>query len=89
LTPAIWDHLAGSNPLVNAQSTVDVLAGRGTPQQSEIVALNAAVVLHTIGVESDLSIAFARCCELLRSGAGERKLVELRRALQLIPPATA
>lgn len=47
---------------------VEILHG-GRSDAADVVALNAAVVFHVVGVERELPAAFERARELLRSGA--------------------
>jgi anthranilate phosphoribosyltransferase len=52
----------------SCKAFMEILAGARSPA-ADVVALNAAVVFHAIGVEEKLVPAFERARGLLRSGA--------------------
>ena len=79
-----WDDLAGLDPMASARLVQTILAGRGSPQQTDLVALNAAVTLRAVGAAGSLDLkgAFRECRALLEKGAAGEVLGKLRAALQ-------
>jgi anthranilate phosphoribosyltransferase len=70
--------LRGHAPAEAAECCERILSGNGTAAQTEIVALNAAAVLTSLGLYPDLPVAFQVAVELLNQGKALRKLHELR-----------
>lgn len=66
--------LAGGGANENARILVDILEGRGTAAQTDIVAWNAAMALRTAGKAADLTEGLALARESIASGAAERVL---------------
>jgi anthranilate phosphoribosyltransferase len=60
---------------------LEILGGARTPA-ADVVALNAAVVFHAIGVEPDLRAAFERARGLLATGAAGRAFERAREVAQ-------
>ncbi|MBV9719191.1 MAG: anthranilate phosphoribosyltransferase [Candidatus Eremiobacteraeota bacterium] len=67
ITSSVSTPTGGSVARSYAEFT-DILTGAPSPA-SDVVALNAAVVFHAIGVEEELMAAFERARSLLQSGA--------------------
>lgn len=82
LTEVTMDELAGRAPMGAARLLKKVLAGKGTRQQTEVVALNGAAVLWRLDRYDSLSSAFDACMSLLREGRPAEKLAALRDALK-------
>ena len=78
---ADWNDLAGTTALQSGALLVRVLAGEGTRPQTEIVALNAAVTVLASGRANDLGSAYALTLDLVKGGAGARKLAQLQGVL--------
>lgn len=84
LAPAPTSALAGGDPQENAEILTQVLQGRGTIAQRDVVALNAALVLEVsgqigaIGDPTTRSKALAQTQTILASGAAWDKLTALR-----------
>jgi anthranilate phosphoribosyltransferase len=76
--PPSGDALQGYEPAAAAECCEQILGGKGSTAQTEIVALNAAVVLADLGLFSDLSAAFQESVHLLKHGEALRKLQHLR-----------
>jgi anthranilate phosphoribosyltransferase len=72
------DALRGDEPAAAAECCQRILAGQGTPAQTEIVALNAAVVLADLGLFADLSTALEAALRILKNGEAMQKLQQLR-----------
>lgn len=70
--------LDGLEPTEAAACCERILAGHGTAAQTEIVALNAGVVLASLGRYSDWQAGFQAAAQLLKEGAGYAKLKALR-----------
>ena len=68
--------LIGGDPAHNATITREVLSGRGTAAQRDIVALNSGAALYTAGAAPTLESGVTRALEILASGAGYEKLEE-------------
>jgi anthranilate phosphoribosyltransferase len=66
--------LAGGDPAQNASITHEVLAGRGTSAQRDMVALNAGAALYTANAAPTLEAGVKRALEIIQSGAGLEKL---------------
>jgi anthranilate phosphoribosyltransferase len=76
------DELQGSDPAESADICAAILAGRGSPAQTDIVAVNAAVVLAEIGAAASVRSGLDEARRLLREGAALRKLEQLRERMQ-------
>jgi anthranilate phosphoribosyltransferase len=83
LTPADKAALRGGEVDENAAILRDVLQGRGTPAQQDVVALNAALALKVAGIaqgasfEAAIADGIERARNILSSGAGWDKLEAL------------
>ncbi|ADV67836.1 anthranilate phosphoribosyltransferase [Deinococcus maricopensis] len=60
--------LAGGDAAENAAITRDVLQGRGTPAQQDVVTLNAGAALYVAGLCPSLPAGVERARDVLRSG---------------------
>jgi len=78
IRPPSGDALQGYEPTEAAECCQRILAGSGSAAQTEIVALNAAVVLAALGLFSDLAAAFQAALDILRDGEALKKLHDLR-----------
>ena len=74
LTPAPIEALRGGEAPQNAQITLEILKGKGTQAQREVVLLNTAATLMVDGLASDMQEALERAKEAIDSGAGLKKL---------------
>lgn len=74
--------LAGGSPEENAGVILEVLGGRGPEGAKAAVLLNAAGALYVAGSGDTLGACLALARDGLESGAGARKLEELREASQ-------
>ncbi len=72
------EELQGHEPAAAAQCCERILSGNGTAAQSQIVALNAAVVLTSLGRFASLTAGYEAAMQLLQSGEALRKLHQLR-----------
>lgn len=63
-----FDALAGGDAALNAQIIKNILSGKGTREQIDIVELNAAFAIHVSGRANGLEEAQAMARESLRSG---------------------
>ncbi len=77
LQPVTLEDLRGGGPDENAQITRDVLSGRGTAAQREIVMLNAAAAFVVGGVTDNLDDGLERAAQVLDSGKGLGRLEAL------------
>jgi anthranilate phosphoribosyltransferase len=80
LGPFPADELAGGTPKENAQVVKAVLEGQGPEGARAAVLLNAAGALYVAGRGESLLESMALAADGLDSGAGVRKLDELREA---------
>jgi anthranilate phosphoribosyltransferase len=76
------ESLAGGTPEENAEVIIEVLEGKGTEGARAAVLLNAAGALYVAGAGESLPECLDLAREGLDSGAGARKLEELRAASQ-------
>ena len=72
------DELRGYEPVAAAECCERILSGKGNPAQTQIVALNAGVVLTRLGLLSDLSAGFKAAMQILKEGDALQKLRDLR-----------
>lgn len=79
LTPAPTAALAGGNVQENADILRQVLQGRGTPAQQDVVVLNSALALWVAERVESLAAGIALAQEILQSGAAWDKLQALMR----------
>ena len=86
LASAPLSALAGGDLEANRAILEAVLQGRGTAAQSDVVALNTALVLWASGHTDTLEAGLPQVQEALASGEGWRRLEQLRTALA---PASA
>ncbi len=86
LKAAPLSAIAGGDVQQNAEILKAVLQGRGTPAQTDVVALNASLALRVGNVVSDASNPYAtgisRAREVLQSGVAWEKLEQLVAFLQ-------
>lgn len=75
------EELAGGGPEENAATMHRVLAGESGPL-ADITALNAGAAIYVAGLAPNLDEGFGRARCLLASGAGEKKLRELKEFLE-------
>ncbi|MFN9546155.1 MAG: anthranilate phosphoribosyltransferase [Cyanobacteriota bacterium] len=73
--------LAGGDQATNAALLEAVLRGQGSAAQSDVVSLNAALVLWVAGLAPTAAAGLDNARQALTSGAAWRKVEELRRAL--------
>lgn len=74
LHPPEEGALAGGDAAENARILRDILDGKGSAAQTDIVAWNAAMALRTAGKAADLTEGLDLARESIRSGAARRKL---------------
>ena len=77
LTPAPLSALQGGTVSENAQILEAVLQGKGTPAQTQVVALNASLALFVGDAVPHYSAGVEPCLEILRAGAAWDKLQAL------------
>ncbi|MBL1210128.1 anthranilate phosphoribosyltransferase [Geminocystis sp. GBBB08] len=79
LTPAPLSALKGGNVEENAEILTNVLQGKGTKAQSDVVILNASLALQVAGLipMGDHYEGINKCREIVASGAPWDKLKEL------------
>lgn len=78
IEPPAPGELSGHEPAAAAECCQRILGGQGTRAQTQIVALNAAAVLTSLGLFDDLRAAFQEATQILASGAALDKLNQLR-----------
>jgi anthranilate phosphoribosyltransferase len=81
LTAAPLESLVGGDVAANRTILEAVLQGHGTPAQSDVVALNAALVLWAAGRAESVAEAVPLAQAAMASGAAWQRLVALRDAL--------
>ena len=81
LTPAPLSALAGGDLTTNAAILEAVLQGRGTQAQTQVVALNTALVLWAAGRAATVAEGLEQALQALAAGAGWQALERLRAAL--------
>ena len=81
LESAPLDALRGGELASNASILRDVLQGNATAAQSNVVALNTALVLWSAGLEDDLSAGVRRAASAMAEGLPWQRLIALRDAL--------
>jgi anthranilate phosphoribosyltransferase len=88
LTPAPTSALKGGDPTENADILRQVLQGKGTQSQQDVVALNASLALQVggavpgLGTTAAIAAGLDQARAILASGAAWDKLEQLRRFLQ-------
>lgn len=82
LTPAPLSTLAGGNVAENAALLQQILQGKGTLAQTEVVALNAALALFVGQAVEDYATGVAQALDILRSGAAWDKFEALAKFLR-------
>jgi anthranilate phosphoribosyltransferase len=82
LNPASLEALQGGDVSENAQILQSVLQGKGTPAQTDVVALNAAFALFVGGATEDYATGIALAQQILKTGAAWDKLEALVRFSQ-------
>ncbi|MCP9774656.1 anthranilate phosphoribosyltransferase [Cyanobium sp. WAJ14-Wanaka] len=78
--------LAGGDLAENSAILTAVLMGNGSQAQTDVVAINAALVLWAAGLADSVAAALPIAQQALKNGAGWQKLLALRQAL---PAASA
>jgi anthranilate phosphoribosyltransferase len=73
--------LAGGDLATNKAILEAVLQGRGSRAQTDVVALNAALVLWAAGLTDSVAAGVSQAQQALASGAGWQALERLRDAL--------
>ena len=86
LSPAPIAALAGGDLARNREILEAVLQGRGTQPQSDVVALNAGLVLWAAGVAGSVVAGVEQARAALARGSGWQRLVALRTALPVPTP---
>ena len=81
LEEAPLEALQGGDLACNQAILSDLLQGRGTKAQSEVVAFNTALVLWVAGVEMDLKAGAQQALLVLRDGLAWDRLQRLSKAL--------
>ena len=81
LQEAPLSALRGGDLECNQAILSDLLQGRGTQAQAEVVALNCALVLWVAGVEMDLKSGAQRALSALNDGLAWERLEQLRLGL--------
>jgi anthranilate phosphoribosyltransferase len=71
------EDIRGGDPEQNAQITRDILAGKGTTAQREVVMLNAAAAFVVGGIAQDIDEGLQKSAEVLDSGKGLERLEAL------------
>ncbi len=82
LAPADLEDLRGGDVAANRAILEAVLQGRGSRAQTDVVALNAALVLLAAGLADSIPTALGRTQEVLASGRGWERVEALRLALR-------
>lgn len=88
LTPAPTSALKGGDPTENADILRQVLQGKGTQSQQDVVALNASLALQVggavpgLGTTEAITTGLNQARTILASGAAWDKLEQLRHFLQ-------
>ncbi|WP_448379801.1 anthranilate phosphoribosyltransferase [Gloeomargarita sp.] len=82
LTPAPLTALAGGDVRDNAAILANVLQGRGTTAQRDVVALNSGIALWTAERTDSIGAGIALAQDILASGAAWEKLQQLVRVSQ-------
>jgi anthranilate phosphoribosyltransferase len=82
LAPASLEELRGGDVAANRAILEAVLQGRGTRAQTDVVALNAALVLVAAGLADSIPTALSRTQEVLAAGQGWERVEALRSALR-------
>lgn len=82
LTPAPVTALVGGDVGENAAILQNVLQGRGTPAQRDVVALNSGIALWTAERVDSIGAGIALAQDILASGAAWDKLQKLVRVSQ-------
>ena len=70
--------IAGQTPQERVQQFLDILDNKGTPEQTDVVVVNAAAAIDTISGRSDLHKAVDEAREALVSGKAKATLEKLR-----------
>jgi anthranilate phosphoribosyltransferase len=78
ISPPALDALEGAAPAAAAACCERLLSGKGTAAQTDIVALNAAVVMTSTGLAADVHAGFHAARQLIENGEALRKLQRLR-----------
>ena len=81
LQEAPLEALRGGDLACNQAILSDLLQGRGTQSQADVVAFNCALVLWVAGVEMDLKSGAQRALSALRDGLAWKRLEQLRQGL--------
>ncbi|WP_413443000.1 anthranilate phosphoribosyltransferase [Synechococcus sp. MIT S1220] len=81
LTAAPLDSLIGGDLQTNQGILQEVLQGRGTQAQTDVVSLNTALVLWASGAEQDLTKAAVKATQVISAGLPWARLEALKAAL--------
>ncbi|MEO1001604.1 MAG: anthranilate phosphoribosyltransferase [Cyanobacteria bacterium J06638_7] len=83
LSAAPNSALAGGDLATNRAILEAVLQGRGSSAQSQVVALNTALVLWAAGLTDSIAAGHEQAAAVLAAGRGWQKLLQLRLALPM------
>ncbi|MBI5930749.1 MAG: anthranilate phosphoribosyltransferase [Chloroflexi bacterium] len=86
LKQAAIEDILGGTPEENAYVTRELLSGRGTTAQREIVMLNAAAAFVVAGITSTLEDGLQKSAQVMDSGKGLEKLEALVHYSQQFAP---
>jgi anthranilate phosphoribosyltransferase len=79
IQPPSLESMRGHDPAAAAECCERILSGQGKRAQTEIVALNAGVVLNCLGMCADLPSGFQAALEILKKGEALAKLRQLQK----------
>ncbi|HKI44884.1 MAG TPA: anthranilate phosphoribosyltransferase [Balneolales bacterium] len=82
------EDLKGGDKDVNAEIIQNILKGKGTQAQQDIVTLNAVFGIHASGIVDHLKEAHERALESIASGKAERKLQQFVEATNDVSSTT-
>jgi len=80
-SPSI-EELAGYEAAEAAECCLRILGGKGSQAQTDIVALNAAAVMHKLALFDTLEASFERALEILKRGEALQVLQGLRESVK-------
>ncbi len=81
LTNSSIQSLKGGDLCTNRQILISVLQGKGTQAQTEVVALNTALVLWAAGISDELVDGVTVALSAMKEGKPWQKLLDLKNAL--------
>jgi len=76
------EELAGYEGAEAAECSLRILGGKGSSAQTDIVALNAGVVMHKLDLFDTLEAGYERAQEILRAGEALQVLERLRESVK-------